>query len=152
MVAARPPRRGRQLALSLSNGRPTISDGFTGHVAGTIRAKRAPEGSHFQKTGWIVQLVNTFGLVAASLRANRLPPKAVRRSDARLQHVDLQFGKGPRMHVQFASAARERLGMRLTLLANLMERGELMHSCLLVMTSQERESFMRVYRCTRLAV
>lgn len=55
----------------------------------------------------------------ASLWSNRLPPKALRRSDARLQHVGLQFGKGSRMHLRFASAARECLVMKRETLAAL---------------------------------
>jgi hypothetical protein len=34
---------------------------------------------------------------------------ALARSDARVQHRNIQFGKRPGIHLQFASAARERL-------------------------------------------
>ena len=44
------------------------------------------------------------------------PATSATRSDARVQHVDLQFGKDPAMHLQFASAARECLVMKRTTL------------------------------------
>jgi DNA-directed RNA polymerase specialized sigma24 family protein len=50
------------------------------------------------------------------VESNRLPPKAVRRSDARVQYVGLQFGKGSGEHLRFASAARECLIMKRTTL------------------------------------
>jgi hypothetical protein len=60
----------------------------------------------------------------ASLWSNRLPPKALRRPDARVQHVNLQFGKQSGMHLQFASAARECLVMkRTTFLAFFLSHG-----------------------------
>ncbi len=37
---------------------------------------------------------------------------ALARSDARVQHRNIQFGKGPGMHLQVVSAARERLVMK----------------------------------------
>jgi hypothetical protein len=47
------------------------------------------------------------------------PPKATvspatssTRSDARVQHRNIQFGKGQGIHLQFASAARGRLVMK----------------------------------------
>jgi hypothetical protein len=37
---------------------------------------------------------------------------ALARSDARVQHRNIQFDKGPGMHLQVVSAARERLVMK----------------------------------------
>jgi hypothetical protein len=53
------------------------------------------------------------------------PATPATRSAARVQHVALQFGEGPGMHLQFTSAARERLVMkRTTLPAFLVSHGD----------------------------
>jgi hypothetical protein len=52
------------------------------------------------------------------------PATALPRSEARVQHVSLQFGKESRMHLQFASTGRECLVMkRTTFLAFFLSHG-----------------------------
>ena len=52
------------------------------------------------------------------------PTTSPARPDARVQHVNLQFGKESGMHLQFASTARERLAMkRTTFLAFFLSHG-----------------------------
>jgi hypothetical protein len=52
------------------------------------------------------------------------PTRSPARPDARVQHVNLQFGRESGMHLQFASTARERLAMkRTTFLAFFLSHG-----------------------------
>jgi hypothetical protein len=91
----------------------------------TRSARRVPGGQPVSRN-WVDRPAcsSTWFGSGASLWSNRLPPKAVWRPDARVQHVNLQFGKQSGMHLRFASAARERLVMkRTTLLAFFLSHG-----------------------------
>ena len=84
------------------------------------------------------------------------PTTSPARPDARVQHVDLQFGKGSGMHLQFASTARECLVMKQNNIFSVFSQSQrrarnvrLVHCsskkrrtcvelCLLVISSQER--------------
>ena len=82
------------------------------------RSARSAPGGQPVSRNWLDRAAcsSTWFGSGASLWSNRLPPKAVRRSDTRVQYVDLQFGDGPAMHLRFASAAREFLVMKSTTL------------------------------------
>ena len=90
------------------------------------RSARSAPGGQPVSRNWLDRPAcsSTWFGSGASLWSNRLPPKAVWRPDARVQHVDLQFGKESGMHLQFASTARERLAMkRTTFLAFFLSHG-----------------------------
>jgi hypothetical protein len=87
----------------------------------SARSARSAPGGQPVPRNWLDRPAcsSTWFDSGASLWSNRLPPKALRRSDAHLQHVGLQFGKGSGMHLCFASAARECLVMKRETLAAL---------------------------------
>ena len=85
---------------------------FSGHSSFFAEARRKDENERPQT----IQRQQISKMVS--------PTTSPARPDARVQHVDLQFGKGSGMHLQFASAARERLVMkRTTFLAFFLSHG-----------------------------
>jgi hypothetical protein len=78
------------------------------------RSARSAPGGQPVSRNWLDRPAcsSTWFGSGASLWSNRLPPKAVWRPDARVQHVNFQFGKQSGVHLQFASTARECLVMK----------------------------------------
>jgi hypothetical protein len=78
------------------------------------RSARSAPGGQPVSRNWLDRPAcsSTWFGSGASLWSNRLPPKAVWRPDACVQHVNFQFGKQSGMHLQFASTARECLVMK----------------------------------------